>query len=256
MAPRLLPPLPDPDRFGGPHWLARSGGVMTRGECMRGLAIATRQQLQNLWQRLLPVLQRPGNIDGMPPVPDSKLVRIAEEAALAQSPVILAHGYRSAIFARALAHIDGYAADPELLHICGLLHDVGLMTDVAGEDFTVRSAAAARQCACDAGEAAAVGDHLADALIAHTSVGIAPEADGVLAAYTQYGAMVDLTGLRLAHLPRDFVAGVVRAHPRGAFKAELLRRLGKEARQVPGGRFAFAVRVGFGLAVRQASYPS
>jgi hypothetical protein len=78
----------------------------------------------------------------------------------------------------------------------------------------------------------------------------------VLGAYTQYGAMVDLTGLRLAHLPKDFVAGVLRQHPRGPFKAELIRRLEKEARAVPGGRFAFATRVGFGLAVKQAPFPS
>lgn len=256
MTERLLPAVPDPDRFGGPGWLHRSGGVMTASECARGLAIASRQQLQNLWQRLAPGLQRPRRIDGMAPVPDSRLVRLAEEAALEQSPTLLAHGYRSAIFGRALAHIDGRRVDPELLHICGLLHDVGLMRDVAGQDFTVRSAAVARQCACDAAEPDVVGEHLADALIVHTTVGITPERDGLLGAYTQYGAMVDLTGLRLAHLPRDFVARVLGDHPRGAFKAEILRRLDAEARAVPGGRFAFAIRVGFGLAVRQAPFPS
>ncbi len=85
---------------------------------------------------------------------------------------------------------------------------------------------------------------------------IDPERDGVLGAYTQYGAMVDLTGLRLAHLPKDFVANVLRQHPRGPFKAELIRCLEKETKAVPGGRFAFAVRVGFGLAVKQALVPS
>ncbi|MFO6448627.1 HDOD domain-containing protein [Erythrobacter sp. NE805] len=256
MTQHPLPPLPDPSRFGGPGWLARSGGVMTGRECARGLAIASRSQVQNLWQRMLPFLQRPGRVDDLPPVPDSKLVQLAEEAALAQSRALLAHGYRSAIFARALAHIDGHRPDPELLHICGLLHDVGLMKDIAGEDFTLRSAAAARQCACDAHQPEAVGDHLADALIVHTTIGVTPARDGVLGAYTQYGAMVDLTGLRLAHLPKDFVTGVLREHPRGAFKAELIRRLEKEAKAVPGGRFAFAVRVGFGLAVKQAPFPS
>lgn len=256
MSERQLPPLPGPARFGGPQWLARNRGVMTGRECVRGLAIASGQQLQNLWQRLAPALQRPGRVDDMPPLPDSRLVALAEEAALAQSPALLSHGYRSAIFARALAHVDRNGVDPELLHVCGLLHDVGLMREVAGEDFTLRSAAVARQCACDAHEAPAVGDHLADALIVHTTIGIVPGRDGALGAYTQYGAMVDLTGLRLAHLPRDFVAGVLRTHPRGAFKTEILRRLGHEARAVPGGRFAFAIRAGFGMAVRQAPYPS
>ncbi len=256
MTHRPLPPLPDPYRFGGPGWLVRSGGAMTGSECAPGLAIASPQQVQNLGQRIAPFLRRPCRVDDLPPVPDSKLVKLAEEAALAQSPALLGHGYRAAIYARALAHIDGHRPDPELLHICGLLHDVGLMKDIAGEDFTLRSAAAARQCACDAHEPAAVGDHLADAIIVHTTIGVTPERDGVLGAYTQYGAMVDLTGLRLAHLPKDFVAGVLRQHPRGPFKTELIRRLEKEAKAVPAGRFAFAMRVGFGLAVKQAPFPS
>lgn len=255
MATRALPPLPAPDRFGGPGWVARTGGVMNLGQCVSGLAAASRQQVQNLWQRLIPALIRPGQVEDMAPVPDSKLVKLAEEAALEQNQVLLAHGYRSALFARALAHLDGRAADPELLHICGLLHDVGLMKDVAGEDFTVRSGAVARQCACAAHESAEVGEHLNDALVVHTTVGVTPEKDGVLGAYTQYGAMVDLTGLRMAHLPKDFVAKVLRDHPRGAFKEEILRRLEKEAKAVPGGRFAFAIRVGFGLAVKQAPFP-
>lgn len=256
MASRILPPLPNPDRFGGPGWAARTGAVMSFGQCASGLAIASRQQAQNLWHRLAPAMINPRPVDDLPAVPDSRLVKLAEEAALEQSPELLAHSYRSAMFARALAFIDRRQVDPELLHVCGLLHDVGMMKDIAGEDFTLRSGARARQCACDAHEPAEVGEHLNDALVVHTTVGVTPDKDGVLGAYTQYGAMVDLTGLRLTHLPKDFVAAVLRDHPRGAFKAEILRRLQKEAKLVPGGRFAFATRVGFGLSVKLAPFPS
>ena len=256
MRKRSFTNLPDPDRFGGPGWLAKNDGMMTGAERRRCLAIASRQQLQNSWQRLLPFLQRTRRLDGLAPVPDSKLVRLAEEAALEQSAELLGLGYRSALFARALAHIDQRPADPELLHVCGLLHDVGLMKAVAGEDFTLRSAAVARQCACDAQQADTVGDQIADALIVHATIGVTPAKDGVLGAYTQYGAMVDLTGLRLAHLPKAFVVEVLSAHPRGAFKAEILRRLDQEARAVPGGRFAFARQVGFGAAIRAAPFAS
>ena len=79
MTQRPLPSLPDPDRFGGPGWLARSGGVMSGSECARGLAIASRQQVQNLWQRIVPFLHRPGRVDDLPPVPDSKLVKLVEK---------------------------------------------------------------------------------------------------------------------------------------------------------------------------------
>jgi HDOD domain len=236
--------------------LARTGGVMNRRECARALGIASGQQIANLRERLLPAFGRPAALSDLPPVPDSKLVRLAEEAALEQNPALLAHGYRAALFARALAVLDGLAADPELLHVCGLLHDLGLMQAVAGEDFTLRSAAAARHCADCAGEPHEVGEHLADALIVHASIGVRPDRDGVLGAYTQYGAMVDLTGLRLKALPRDFVAAVLRDHPRGPFKREILARITQEAHSVPGGRFAFAARVGFGTAIRSAPFGS
>lgn len=251
---RSLPPLPDPKRFGGPEWVARTGGVMAPSECVRGLGIATRQQLQNLWERLTPAIWRVSTLDDLPAVPDSRLVRLAEEAALAQNPELLSHGYRSAIFGRALAHVDKVRMDPELMHVCGLLHDVGIMTSVIGEDFTLRSAAVARKCARDAGEPEEVGDHLADALVVHTTVGVRPDRDGALGAYTQFGAMVDLTGLRLSHLPKRFVTTVLEQHPRGAFKREILHRLGQEAAAVRGGRFAFARGVGFGLAVWYAPF--
>ena len=254
--PRTLPPLPDPDRFGGPGWLAATGGVMTGRQCLHGIGHAAIQQARNLWERLTPALWRRGNLDGLPGIPDSRLIRLAEEAALDQGQVLLAHGYRSALFGRALAHIDGITADPELLHICGLLHDVGIVKAITGEDFTLRSAAVARQCAHAAGEPAVVGDHLADALIVHTTIGIRPDRDGALGAYTQFGAMVDLAGLRLSHLPRSFVAQVLADHPRGPFKREILRRLDLEARALPGSRFDFVRKVGFGLAVRQAPFAS
>ena len=87
-------------------------------------------------------------------------------------------------------------------------------------------------------------------------IGIRPDRDGALGAYTQFGAMVDLAGLRLSHLPRRFVAQVLADHPRGPFKREILRRLELEATAVRGGRFDFVRKVGFGLAVRHAPFPS
>lgn len=229
---------------------------MTSTQCMHGVGLAAVQQVRNMWERLTPALWRMGNLDGLAGVPDSRLIKLAEEAALDQGPVLLAHGYRSALFGRALAHIDRIPADPELLHICGLLHDVGIIQAITGEDFTQRSAAVARHCAEAAGEAPEVGDHLADALIVHTTIGIRPDRDGALGAYTQFGAMVDLAGLRLSHLPRSFVAQVLADHPRGPFKREILRRLELEATAVRGGRFDFVRKVGFGLAVRHAPFPS
>ena len=250
------PPLPDPDRLGGPGWLRRTGGRLTSADRRRMLAVACGTQLELLGQRLR---RRRGvaiDLTTLTDLPDTALVREAEEAAAEhQSAELLAHGYRTAVFARALARIDRVAVDDELLVVCGLLHDAGLEPSVPGEDFTIRSAACATGAATRVGRADACA-HLEDAITVHTTIGVRVERDGALGAYTQFGAMVDLVGLRERHLPHALVASTVAKHPRAGFVGCILPALGREARAVPGGRFAFLRGVGFSPAVRIASVPS
>jgi len=251
----LLGPLPDPNRVGGPGWLKATEGRLTNQQRVRMLASSMTTQRQLIGQRLRPRAATSLSVDDLIQMPDSRLVRDAEEAALCQSPGILAHGYRSAVFARALALMDGVKVDHELLVVCALLHDAGLFPSVTGEDFTLRSAALAADVTRNAGYESAC-DHVFDAVVVHTTIGINAEHDGALGAYTQFGAMVDLAGLRERHLPYDLVSRVLDAHPRKGFASEILKGLGGEARAVPGGRFAFLRCVGFGPAVRLASLPS
>ena len=250
-----VPPLPDPCRLGGPEWLRTTGGRLTADDRRRMWKVSLHTQRELFAGRVGRRRTSSLDIDDLVAVPDSKLVRTAEEAALVQSPALLAHGYRTAVFARALAVLDGVEVDPELLVVCGLLHDAGLVPAVVGEDFTVRSARCASDAAVAADRADAA-DVLADAITVHTTIGVDPEVDGALGAYTQFGAMVDLAGLRERDLPHDLVARAVAAHPRTTFVKEITRALGAEARAVPGGRFDFLRRVGFSPAVRIAAVPS
>jgi len=188
-------------------------------------------------------------------LPDSRLVKTAEEAAVVQLPALFAHGYRTAVFGRALAMIDGVDVDPELMAVCGLLHDAGLVPAVIGEDFTLRSAAMATDAAC-AADRQEVADTLVDAIAVHTTVVIDPEVDGALGAYLQFGALVDLIGLRERDLPHDLVVRAVAAHPRAGFAGTIIRAVRDEAKAVPGGRFAFLRGVGFAPAICVAAVPS
>jgi len=247
--------LPDPDRLGGPDWLRSTGGRLTWAQRRRMLAVSMATQGRLLAERARPRRPVDVDVDALVAMPDSRLVREAEDAALVQSPALLAHGYRTAIFARALALIDGVRVDHELLVVCGLLHDAGLVPAVAGEDFTTRSSAVATAAAERADREDAC-PHLEDAIIVHTTIGIDVERDGALGAYTQFGAMVDLVGLRERRLPHDLVARAVAGHPRAGFASEIIAGLHDEARAVRGGRFAFLRCVGFSPAVRIASVPS
>jgi hypothetical protein len=220
------------------------------------VAVAIRTQVELLGQRAR--RRRPTDVDltDLLELPDTRLVREAEdEAAARQTAPLLAHGYRTAVFARALARLDGAAVDDELLVVCGLLHDAGLEPSVPGEDFTRRSAASAAIAADRAGRSDACA-HLDDAITVHTTIGIDPAVDGALGAYTQFGAMVDLVGLRERHLPHEFVRRSVAAHPRAGFVGCILPALGREARAVPGGRFDLLRRLGFSPAVRLAAIPT
>lgn len=246
--------LPDPERRGGPAWMERTGGRLSLCDGLRGAGIAAVQQVQNLSERLMPRLARSPGWTTLPPVPDSRVVRLAEEAAMAQPETLRLHGFRTAAFGRALAYGDGVPVDPELLFVCGLLHDVGLVHAVTGEDFTIRSAAAARGVTDAAGLPTLAREQVADGILVHTTIGVTAERDGALGAYTQFGAMVDLTGLRLTALPDAFVRSVLDRYPRGPFKRHILTCIEAEARAVPRGRFALAKGVGFGLAVRMAPF--
>jgi len=246
---------PDPNRLGGPEWLVATGGRLTWQQRGSMFATSVATQFELFLQKIARRRSVRIDVESIMRLPDSRLVREAQEAALCQSSALLAHGYRTALFARALAQIDRVEVDEEHLVVCALLHDAGLVPAVAGEDFTLRSARIAEGAAHRAGQEA-IAPRLRDAICVHTTIGIDVEKDGALGAYTQFGAMVDLVGLRERHLPHDLVSRVVDDHPRAGFTTEIIAALGAEARAVPGGRFAILRCVGFAPAVRFSSVPS
>jgi hypothetical protein len=90
----------------------------------------------------------------------------------------------------------------------------------------------------------------------HTTPGVALARDGSLGCYLQWGAMVDGAGLRMWDVAPMNVQEVLRRHPRGDFKRELVAMIRAEARAVPGGRFSLLARCGLSLAVRLAPFES
>ena len=247
--------LPDRNRLGGPGWLEVTGGKLTWPQRGSMFAVSMSTQVQLLAQKIAPRRIARLDVESLMALPDSRLVNEAREAALCQSAALLAHGYRTAVFARALACIDKAIIDDEELVVCALLHDAGLVPAVNGEDFTLRSGRLAFEAAKRA-DRSDVAERLHDAICVHTTVGVSPEKDGALGAYTQFGAMVDLVGLRERHLPCDLVSRVVEEYPRDGFTKEIIAGLHAEARAVPGGRFSFLRGVGFSPAVRLATIPS
>lgn len=236
--------MPDPERLGGIGWTRRTRGALTAAERRRLYVAVARGQAENATGRLkLAVGRAPRRAGHLADPPDSAFARDVQEACDEQPGAIVAHSYRTWAFGHALAHLDGHALDAEAFWCASLLHDAGLAQAVAGEDFTLRSAAAAIACADRHGRD---GERIADAITVHATPGIDPQTDGALGAYVQAGAMLDLGGLRLWDVSERLVDQVTGRHPRG----DLLPAVKAEARAVPDGRFALLGRCGLFVMMR------
>jgi hypothetical protein len=224
-----------------PHsyaWACSTNGALT-AEQRRATNAAIRRAYVDIGRGLLSsVVHRSKTDAALPGAPDSALARQAEAAAAEQGPALAGHGYRTWVIGDALSRHDGLPLEPELFYVASLLHDSGMMREVVGEDFTIRSA---RNVLDLCGRVDTVdestGPRLADAIVGHASPGLTVK-DDEIAFYVQAGAMADLAGLRMWDLPRGYLRSAYAQHPaRGVHRTipELIRR---EARDVPEGRFA------------------
>lgn len=247
---------PDPNRIGGFAWTQRTKGRLTRQERLQLLGSVVSSQRDYFLHRLRgakpSTAPRPSDREIRPP--DSRFAREVEAAAAEQNPVILSHSYRSWIFGRALADVDGIDVDEELLFAGALLHDHGIDPVVPGEDFTLRSARRATQCATAADVDSTRMTALADAITVHTTPGITVERDGAVGYYVQNGALVDIAGNRIWDLPKPLIDDTLARYDRRGFTRGLGGHFTAEAKAVPGGRFSMLRRCGFVTLMRVAPF--
>jgi len=251
--------VPNPERLGGLGWVRRTGGRLSRAERRRLLAAIVLGQWENAVGRAklalgrLPAEANRVDVDTFR-APDSKFAHEAEQGCAELPAALQGHSYRTWLFGRALAAVDGSALDDELFYCGSLLHDYGIATPTADRDFTLGSVDRLRSCADAAGVADDRADLLADGICVHTTPGIKVETDGATGCYLQWGAMVDGAGLRIWDISPANVEEVLRRYPRGDFKRRLVEVMRAEAAAVPKGRFGLLVRCGLPLAVRIAPF--
>jgi len=252
---------PDPQRLGGVAWVRQTGGRLSRAERRRLLREVAVGQWANALGRVKLVLGRIPDaatrvdIDTFQ-VPDSKFAREAEEACTELPLTLKGHSYRTWLFGRALATVDGSEMDDELFYCGALLHDYGIVSPTANRDFTLGSVDRMLGCANAAEVDDKRADLLADGICVHITPGVKVSTDGTIGCYLQWGAMVDGAGLRIWDIAPDNVREVLRRYPRGDFKRELVDMMRAEAAAVPEGRFGLLVRCGLPLAVRMAPFDS
>ena len=139
------------DPLGSIGWTERTGGVLTTRECLTLARPLLRGELTILVGRLAMALRvHSGRRRSIDPArlapPDSALANDAAEAAQdLLSPVLRNHSSRAYTWGAALAALHGITFDRELLYVAAMFHDTGLPSPVPHVDFTIRSAALARQ---------------------------------------------------------------------------------------------------------------
>lgn len=247
-------------RIGSIGWTERTGGVLTvrerialarpllrghRGIIVGRLAMATRTHS--------------GRRNSVGPEalipPDSLLARDAEAAAHdLLTPVLLNHSRRAYAWGAAIAALDNVEFDRELLYVAAMFHDTGLPTKVPNVDFTVRSAALAREFTNLHDVPDERRELVTNAIALHYTPGVGLDS-GAEAFLLSAGAAVDVFGLRSNHIPDAVRKTVVQDYPRLGFKREFAALLRAEAQQVPHGRAWYLHRFALSdAAIRLAPY--
>ena len=227
--------------LGSIEWTERTGGVLTKRECVSLAGPLAREELRIIAGFLRMALRlhsgRRSSIDPASLIaPDSSIAREAAEAAQDRlTPAVLNHSRRAYAWGATIAALQKITYDPELLYVASMFHDTGLPSPVPHVDFTVRSAQLAREFVGRRGMPADAQELIANAIAMHHTPGVSLDC-GAEAFLLSAGAGVDVFGLRSDQVPDAIRKSVVREFPRLGFKREFSRLWRAEARQVPRGR--------------------
>ena len=182
------------------------------------------------------------------------LAREAEAAAQDRLTRRCSTTRRAYAWGAAIAALDEIEFDHELLYVAAMFHDTGLPSQIPDVDFTVRSAALARDFTDRHDVPEVQREVVTNAIAMHHTPGVGPDF-GAEAFLLSAGAAVDVFGLRSSQLPDAVRKTVVQEYPRVGFKREFVGLLRAEAKQVLHGRAWYLHRFALSdVAVRLAPF--
>ncbi|WP_405144974.1 HD domain-containing protein [Sphaerisporangium sp. NBC_01403] len=179
-------------------------------------------------------------------LPDSSAARAALEVATAYcSPALLNHSVRSYLWSVSYGALNGIGFDAELLYVSALLHDIGLVREFDSHTVPFEEAGghvAWVFCAA-AGWPAERRTRASEVIVRHMwdEVDVSQDPEGHLLALA---TSLDISGRRPEAWPAEFIAEVLRRHPRLSLGDEFLACFRDQAERKPDGSAAQAVRSG------------
>jgi hypothetical protein len=160
-------------------------------------------------------------------IPDSRLV--SDATALVrdvEEDFLYHHSRRVYLFAAIRGARLGLEADPELLYVAAMFHDLGLMPPHASDTrrFEVDSALVARTFLRDHDVPEDQVARVVLAIALHTTPGI-PELLEAEIALVRAGVETDVLGVGYRELDTRLIAEITNVHPRPGFKSRMLEAL-------------------------------
>jgi hypothetical protein len=158
-------------------------------------------------------------------IPDTALVREATELVRdAATPVLFHHSRRVFLFGSLKGRHRGLHADPELLYVGAMFHDLGLTERYRRTDqrFEVDGADLARDFLLAHGRSEAEARAVWLGIALHTTPGIVEHLEPEVALVTA-GVETDVLGLDLDEIKPADIDAVTAAHERPNFKQNILQ---------------------------------
>jgi HD superfamily phosphodiesterase len=157
-------------------------------------------------------------------IPGTPVARAATDLVRAAADDLLFHHSRRVFLWGTLkGRFRGLQADPELLYVGAMFHDLGLTTKyrTTGRRFEIDGAETARTFLLDHGFSEADARQVWYAIALHTTPGI-PEHLAPEVGLVTLGVETDVLGFDLDQITAEQVAEVTAAHPRPDFKNRIL----------------------------------
>jgi HD superfamily phosphodiesterase len=168
-------------------------------------------------------------------IPDTPLVHEATELVrAAASPLLFDHSRRVYLFGSLKGTHRGLVADPELLYVGAMFHDLGLTEKYRRTDqrFEVDGADLARNFLLAHGRSDADARAVWLGIALHTTPGIANHLEPEVALVSA-GVETDVLGFELDEITAAQIAAVTAAHQRPNFKENILQAFAEGMKDRP-----------------------
>lgn len=240
------------------EWCRKTNGILGRGERARFMA-ATVLATSRAVPRLAAARAGRRGSGGPDPSaltpPDTPFTREVLDACADLDPMLVEHGYRSYLYARALGQVEGVSCDDEALFAATILHDYafGEMDTISDKCFTLVGAEVAADLLKSSPLSEALRHDVQDAITLHLNPKVGLK-QGTLQHLVHDGIIVDVLGIRASELDPAGARRVQEQHPRHGFNSRgepLLRTHGK---RVHGCRAGALFATGFGPALKVAPW--